>query len=263
MYVCMYVCTYMPARYPSIIFPHHVAMEPLPLPQQVRPEVFQHKIVQLYRDLFRVSMTCVSVRIGRVLTYTTFPLSPQAQDNEEKSEGFWREFFLLKPDRESLRCILDEETPDDLVTYPQSRMVFAQGVSCLCTAPRGDAHLHALDTLTTLLSCVLAKRYTNPSFDVINVLVGLENVDAVFTDFVNALDSAIRNGSSCRLVDLPFNPRVLARLAGRVDANSVALAHMRQKAIQVALALTSGAYQTTLLTYFLQQDMFMGIMKVG
>lgn len=37
---------------------------------------------------------------------------------------------------------------------------------------------------------------------------------------------------------------------------------VRQKAIQVALAVASGAYQTSLLTYFIQRDLFPAVMKV-
>lgn len=37
---------------------------------------------------------------------------------------------------------------------------------------------------------------------------------------------------------------------------------IRQKAVEVALAVTSGAYQTSLLTYLIQRDMFPAVMKV-
>jgi hypothetical protein len=37
---------------------------------------------------------------------------------------------------------------------------------------------------------------------------------------------------------------------------------MRHKAIEVLLAATAGAYQTTLLTYMIQRDLFPSIMKV-
>jgi len=37
---------------------------------------------------------------------------------------------------------------------------------------------------------------------------------------------------------------------------------LRRKAVEVALAVTSGAYQTTLLTYFIQRDLFPAVMKV-
>lgn len=52
-------------------------------------------------------------------------------------------------------------------------------------------------TVTAFLACVLRKKYTNPSSDIINVLAGLDQVDAVFTDFVATLDVTIRTGRNC------------------------------------------------------------------
>ena len=37
---------------------------------------------------------------------------------------------------------------------------------------------------------------------------------------------------------------------------------IRHKAVEVLLAVTAGAYQTTLLTYMIQRDLFPSIMKV-
>lgn len=54
----------------------------------------------------------------------------------------------------------------------------------------------AIQTLSTFLSSVLAKKYTNPSSDIITVLAGLDHIDAVFTDFVGSLDYIIRNGQT-------------------------------------------------------------------
>lgn len=55
-------------------------------------------------------------------------------------------------------------------------------------------------TLTVFLGAVLNKRYTNPSSDIISVLTGLHDADAVFSDFVGALESAIRNGRNGGIV---------------------------------------------------------------
>ena len=52
---------------------------------------------------------------------------------------------------------------------------------------------------------VLAKKYTNPSSDIIQVLAGLDHVDTIFTDFVGALDTIIRNGRSCQSVSVDIN----------------------------------------------------------
>ena len=51
-------------------------------------------------------------------------------------------------------------------------------------------------TLTVFLNIVLAKRYTNPSSEVIALLAGLDQVDTCFLHFVDAIESVIRLGSS-------------------------------------------------------------------
>jgi hypothetical protein len=51
-------------------------------------------------------------------------------------------------------------------------------------------------TLTVFLSASLTKRYPHPSSDIISILAGLDNIDAVFTDFIGALDSVIRSGKA-------------------------------------------------------------------
>jgi hypothetical protein len=48
--------------------------------------------------------------------------------------------------------------------------------------------------LTVFFAVVLAKKYTNPSSDIIEVLAGLDSVDAVFTELVTSLDQVIRDG---------------------------------------------------------------------
>lgn len=82
---------------------------------------------------------------------------------------------------------------------------------------------------------LLAKKYTNPSSDIIEVLAGLDNVDAVFTDLVTALDHAIKDGRTITL---------------------------RQKAVRTAIAVVSGGHQTALVSYFIHRDFFPALMKL-
>ena len=67
-------------------------MEASPLTQQNRQTSFQPKIIQLYDDLFR-----------------------QDDDELADSEGFWGEFFLLRPDKVSFEQRLEALTADDLL----------------------------------------------------------------------------------------------------------------------------------------------------
>lgn len=68
-------------------------MNASPLTQQARPETFQPKIVHLYEELFK------------------------DDEEAEKPEGFWQEFFLLKPDVGSLKQILDSLGPGELLHF--------------------------------------------------------------------------------------------------------------------------------------------------
>ncbi|KAJ5101651.1 hypothetical protein NUU61_003873 [Penicillium alfredii] len=184
-------------------------MEASPLTQQSRPETFKPKIVQLYENLFKA-------------------------EDAEPSEGFWREFFLLPPDRGQLHALLDRLSPDDtLGLQAQTQRFFARAIR---EAASGAAptDLYALDTLTVFLTSILSKKYTNPSSDVITVLAGLDEVDHVISEFVAALDGIIRNGSSLEL---------------------------RLGAIKTAIAMTSGAYKTSIVSYFTHRDLFPSLMK--
>ncbi|CAM1509292.1 Fc.00g030310.m01.CDS01 [Cosmosporella sp. VM-42] len=180
-------------------------MEASPLTRQLPPEVFTPKVIQLYESLFK------------------------DDDDDEKTEGFWAEFFLLRPDRPALRRVLNEISPSDaLLLEGRTRELFARAIETVKVG-HGAAQLHALDTLSVFLSCFLSKKYNHPSSDIMIVLAGLDHIDTVFTEFVGALEGIIRNGKSLDI---------------------------RYRAIEVLLAVTAGAYQTTLLTYLIQRDLF-------
>ncbi|KAK2753976.1 DUF1741 domain containing protein [Colletotrichum kahawae] len=188
-------------------------MEASPLTRQPPPEVFKPKIVELYEGLFKLF---------------------KDDEDDDRTEGFWREFFLLRPDRAALRRILDGLGPADMLALEeQTRELFSRAVGAVKSG-QGVADLHALDTLSIFLCSALSKKYAHPSSDIINVLAGIDHVDTIFTDFVGALDLIIRSGKSLEL---------------------------RQKAVEVVLAVTAGAYQTSLLTYFIQRDLFPAVMK--
>ncbi|KXH27844.1 hypothetical protein CSIM01_06763 [Colletotrichum simmondsii] len=225
---------------------HTSGMEASPLTRQVPPEVFKPKIVQLYESLFKV---CVlfdpyihESRASPIAPGRASPLDDvqlpdhmaDAEDDAERSEGFWREFFLLRPDRPALKRILDGLGPADMLALEEhTRELFARAVTAMKSG-QGVADLHALDTLSVFLCSALSKKYAHPSSDIIIVLAGIDYVDTIFTDFVGAVDQIIRSGKSLEL---------------------------RQKAVEVVLAVTAGAYQTSLLTYFIQRDLFPSVMK--
>lgn len=181
-----------------------------PLTQQIRPETFKPKVVHLYENLFHTS------------------------DYTEHSEGFWREFFLLPPDRGQLSSVLDQLSPDETLNLQvQTQQLFTRAIR-EANSGVSPVDSYALETLMVFLVCVLKKKYTNPSSDVITVLAGLDHVDQVISYFVTVLDSIIRSGSSFEL---------------------------RIKATKTAIAMTSGAYKTSLVSYFTHRDLFPSLMK--
>ena len=78
-------------------------------------------------------------------------------------------------------------------------------------------------------------------------------MDSVFNDFANAIEKLIRSGRTGKSIAHDY---------GRNGANNEILEELRRKAIEAALALTSGAYQTSLVSYFTHRDLFPALMKV-
>lgn len=190
-------------------------MEPSPLTQVSRPDTFQPKIVKLYEALFQL---------------------PNADEDHdyEQSEGFWQEFFLLKPDPPSLRRVLQGLNADQMLhLQAPAQQLFSRAIDRVQAAKAPSDEI-ALDTLTVFLGAVLSKKYTNPSSDILSVLAGLDDADAVLSDLVAALDNIIRSGRNIQI---------------------------RRKAIRVALSITSGAYSTGLISYFTHRDLFPSLMK--
>ncbi|KAK5136033.1 hypothetical protein LTR08_004287 [Meristemomyces frigidus] len=203
-------------------------MEQSPLTQQTRPDVFEPKVVGLYKHLFQVNYTPSLI--------ATAPLiEPKDANDDEIPDGFWHELFLLNPSLPQLRQVLLNTDPDYLLhNQHQPQQLLLQAIAHLKTAhPPADGH--ALDTLTVFFAAVLSKRYSHPSSDIIEVLAGLDQVDAVFTDLVATLERIIRDGQT-----LP----------------------LRQKAVRTAIAVVSGGYHTALVSYFIHRDLFPALMKL-
>jgi len=71
---------------------------------------------------------------------------------------------------------------------------------------------------------------------VIEVLAGLNAIDKLMSDLVHGLEAIIRQAPNEAL---------------------------RAKAIDTALAVVAGGFQTTLVTYFMHRDLFSALMKVS
>lgn len=181
-----------------------------PLTRQTQ-ESFQPKIVQLYSELFNLN-----------------------DEDFSPSEGFWREFYLLKPEKQKFTDILEPLTADDLLHISRQTRNFVQKAISEVASDTAPQNENALENLTAFLAAALAKKYTNPSTDIIEVLAGLENIDKVMTSLVNALDTVVSKSPSITF---------------------------RRKAIDNILAIVSGSYQTSLVTFFIHKDFFQGFIK--
>ena len=84
-------------------------MESSPLTQQRRPETFEPKVLHLYLKLFGVRRQYTEVLEADKRTLG------QNEEDVVLSDGFWRELFLLKPERKRLAQILEALTPDDVL----------------------------------------------------------------------------------------------------------------------------------------------------
>ena len=107
-------------------------MEPSPLTQVSRPESFQPKIVQLYETLFRGGDDDDDDDDNPLTKNTT------------TSEGFWQEFFLLRPDNVGLRRVLASQGPDDLLhSQARTQQLFRRAIERVqqATAPSDEAAL--------------------------------------------------------------------------------------------------------------------------
>ena len=56
----------------------------------------------------------------------------QLQEDQEHSEGYWAEFFLLKPDRKTLNARLEALTADDLLHFQdEGQQLFLHAVNSI------------------------------------------------------------------------------------------------------------------------------------
>ena len=77
-------------------------------------------------------------------------------DDAEKTDGFWTEFFLLRPDRPALKWILDELGPADILHLDvQTRDLFSRALEAIKIG-RNASDVHALEVRTR---CVVLPRY--------------------------------------------------------------------------------------------------------
>lgn len=154
----------------------------------------------------------------------------------------------------------------------QSQELFSEAIAAL-KAGRGSAPQNALDVSRL------------ESFVTIGKAANLRFVDSQGVSFLCVVEEICPSklGDNCRTGWIGPNRSHLHRLCeqpgycnsrrrrlyvlslwrfGGAKELTITLVHKRHKAIGVLLAITAGAYQTTLLTYMIQRDLFPSVIKV-
>ncbi|TPX67490.1 hypothetical protein SpCBS45565_g03761 [Spizellomyces sp. 'palustris'] len=154
--------------------------------------------------------------------------------------NFWDEFFLLKVNVEYLTVAISSLSEAQLLAIKASRInnMFVHAIDAMLDE-YPTRQIHAMETLHTLLRNIFAKKFHNFSFDVINVLTGLDQADATFRTLVAAIDDRLLTGES---------------------------AQVRGAALQLTITIVTGSdnisQNSVLNDYFMIHDVFDSLTKI-
>lgn len=156
-----------------------------------------------------------------------------------KTPQYWHELFAITCNKQLWTELL-QKTPTDVFLRPNqitaSQTFFDKGISLLKTSGSSSAdQANVLNLLESFLAQVLAKSWPNNSTDVINVIAGFASIDKVFYQFLNSIDLIIRS-------------------------KDVKL-ETKRKAVETLVVTVSGAYNTSVVTYFNQRGIFSALMS--
>lgn len=159
---------------------------------------------------------------------------PNAQGRYTKDDDYWTQFFVLRCNKPALIHSFEEQTPEKLLAAKQvTNELFVKATEQLETS-----HFTTIENTLTILSIfftsIFKKKFVSYSSDIISVAAGLENIDKVFSRFLDAINKIISDGG--------------AHLSTRVSA------------IRTTTVIAGGAQQSSLASCFLYRDIFGAIM---
>lgn len=160
---------------------------------------------------------------------------PNVQGRYTKDDDYWTQFFVLKCNKQALLHTFEEQTPEKLLGAKQvTNELFVKATEQLETG-----HFTTIENTLVILSIfftsIFKKKFVSYSSDIISVAAGLENIDKVFSQFLDAINKIISDGS--------------AHLSTRVSA------------IRTTTIIAGGAQQSSLASCFLYRDIFGAIME--
>ncbi|CAB4429276.1 unnamed protein product [Rhizophagus irregularis] len=108
--------------------------------------------------------------------------------------NFWSELFLLKVNATYLMKCLSEISQDKLLAIKNNiGKLFLKSIEAM-KEENTQRKINAMETLCVLLQGIFSKRFNNFSFEVINLLTGLNNADTVFPQLVDTIKYLMRHG---------------------------------------------------------------------
>ncbi|RGB43093.1 hypothetical protein C1646_681681 [Rhizophagus diaphanus] len=108
--------------------------------------------------------------------------------------NFWSELFLLKVNATYLTKCLSEISQDKLLAIKNNiGKLFLKSIEAM-KEENTQRKINAMETLCVLLQGIFSKRFNNFSFEVINLLTGLNNADTVFPQLVDTIKYLMRHG---------------------------------------------------------------------
>ncbi|CAG8466983.1 2673_t:CDS:10 [Paraglomus brasilianum] len=146
---------------------------------------------------------------------------------------FWNELFLLKVNAPYLSQTLAGMSEEKLLKIKHNiNLILVKSMEVMSQDNNSLRIMNAIETLCVFLQGIFSKRFNNFSFEVINLLTGLDKANDVFPRLIETIERLIRGGETVQI---------------------------RHLALQLAVVIICGnsnINQNSINEYFIQRDMF-------
>jgi hypothetical protein len=126
----------------------------------------------------------------------------QGEEPFKDDSQFWWSLFLLKVKQPFLYSLVHEKSEESLLAVRENiHTIFTQCVQMM-NKPAEDTmdilrQTNAIIALTCILRAIFTKsRFTNFSFDVVNLLTGIDKADAAFTSLEAGIENCLNRDQS-------------------------------------------------------------------
>ncbi|RHZ43860.1 hypothetical protein Glove_851g9 [Diversispora epigaea] len=160
----------------------------------------------------------------------------KGNDPSEGNPNFWSELFLLRNN---------------------IRKIFLKAVETL-KEENTQRKINAIETLYVLLQGIFTKKFNNFSFEVINLLTGLDNADVIFPQLVDGICSLLKNEETVEIKVLALHLTIIIICGNNnINQNSINVYFMKKDifdpliGIIVSLEMTHIAYEAIVLLVIL------------